>query len=491
MNHQITNLFRLCAIGFAVLISFTAYWQIWAADSLADRSDNARLVYRQLQIKRGLIFAANGKTVLAKNRKSSHDAQTIYTRRYPFRGLFAQVVGYNSAGQGRSGIELAYNDFLTSSNSDLSTQLSNLGDSLRGRTVTGDNLTTSLSVPAQKAAMQGLGSLRGAVVAIQPQTGRVVAMASTPTFDPNLIGANYDKLIGAHSGAPLLNRATQGLYPPGSTFKTVTATEALKSKQYTPTSPLTNGASPLMVFGRPLANAGNEQFGDIDLTTALTNSVNTVFAQIGQQLGAARLRNVMGQFGFFQTPAIDLPGGEVAPSGFYNGSKLLSQTAPIDVARASIGQERLLATPLQMAEVAATIANGGELMQPSLVDRAVTPGGSTVYQHHPQAITKVMSNDTAAQMTGMMQDVVDEGTGEAAQIDGLPVAGKTGTAEIGPPGSNLYDSWFIAFAPGTPGATPKIAVAVIIEHTQEFGGQIAAPIAADVIKAYLGPNLAQ
>ncbi len=156
MNKQITGLFRLTAIGFAVLITFTAYWQIWAADSLAERSDNARLVYRQLQIKRGLIFAANGTTVLARNRKSTHDGQTIYTRRYPFRGLFAQVVGYNSAGQGRSGIELSYNDFLTSSNANLSTALSNLGDQLRGRTITGNNVITSLSVPAQTAAMQGL-----------------------------------------------------------------------------------------------------------------------------------------------------------------------------------------------------------------------------------------------------------------------------------------------------------------------------------------------
>ncbi len=186
VNHQITNLFRLCAIGFAVLISFTAYWQIWAADSLAVRQDNARLVYRQLQIKRGLIFAANGRTVLAREptSKSAH-GQTIYTRRYPFRGLFAQVVGYNTVDQGRTGLELSYNDFLTSSNANLSTQLQNLGDSLRGRTVTGDNLITSLSLPAQRAAMAGLGQMHGAVVAIQPSTGRVLAMASTPTFNPN------------------------------------------------------------------------------------------------------------------------------------------------------------------------------------------------------------------------------------------------------------------------------------------------------------------
>ena len=259
MNHQITNLFRLCALGFAVLISFTAYWQIWAADSLAVRQDNARLVYRQLQIKRGLIFAANGRTVLAQNRTSKQDGQTIYTRRYPFRGLFAQVVGYNSVNQGRTGLELSYNDFLTSSNANLSTQLQNLGDSLRGRTVTGDNLVTSLSLPAQKAAMAGLGQMHGAVVAIQPSTGRVVAMASTPTFNPNHVATNFPKLIRNGAGAPLLNRATQGLYTPGSTFKTVTSTAALKSGQYTPTAPLTPAPSCIKVFVQ-LCNAGFESF---------------------------------------------------------------------------------------------------------------------------------------------------------------------------------------------------------------------------------------
>ncbi len=490
MNHQINNLFRLCAIGFAVLISFTAYWQIWAADSLAVRQDNARLVYRQLQIKRGLIFAGNGRTVLAENRQSKQDGQTIYTRKYPFRGLFAQAVGYNSVNQGRTGLELSYNDFLTSSNANLSTQLQNLGDSLRGRTITGDNVITSLSLPAQRAAMDGLGQMHGAVVAIQPSTGRVIAMASTPTFNPNRVVANYAKLTRPNSGAPLLNRTTQGLYTPGSTFKTVTSTAALKSHLYTPTSPLTPAPACIKVFVQ-LCNAGLESFPPIDLSYALTQSVNTVFAQVGQKIGSQRLRNAMSEFGFFTDPTIDLPGDEVVPSGLYRNGHQISQSAPIDVARTAIGQGNLAVTPLQMAEVAATIANGGVRMQPSLVDKAVTPGGSTVYQHHPQAIQRVMSNQTAQEMTGMMQKVVDEGTGTEAQIGNLPVAGKTGTAEIGPPGSSIYTSWFIAFAPGAPGDTPKIAVAVVIDRTTEFGGQVAAPIAADVIRAYLGPNVAQ
>jgi peptidoglycan glycosyltransferase len=349
---------------------------------------------------------------------------------------------------------------------------------------------TSLSLPAQRAAMAGLGQMHGAVIAIQPSTGRVVAMASTPTFNPNHVVANYAKLTRPNSGAPLLNRTTEGLYTPGSTFKTVTSTAALKSGLYTPTSPLTPAPACITVFVK-LCNAGLESFPPIDLSFALTQSVNTVFAQIGQKLGSQKLRNAMSEFGFFTDPAIDLPGNEVLPSGLYRNGHQISQSAPIDVARTAIGQGNLAVTPLQMAEVAATIANGGVRMQPSLVDKAITPGGSTVYQHHPQAIQRVMSNQTAQEMTGMMQKVVDEGTGTEAQIGNLPVAGKTGTAEIGPPGSNIYTSWFIAFAPGAPGDTPKIAVAVVIDRTTEFGGQVAAPIAADVIRAYLGPNVAQ
>ena len=225
MNRQITILFRMAAVGIALLITMTAYWQIWASSSLADRRDNARLVYRQLQIRRGLILASNGRTVLAKNRAVRRDGLTLYARRYPFGPLFAHAVGYNTVGDGRTALELAENPYLTASNSDLATVISNLGSTLRGETVTGDNVVTSLSVPAQRAAQKGLAGLTGAVVAIEPSTGRVVAMYSTPSFNPTKVEENFGHL-SKRPGAPLLNRATQGLYAPGSTFKIVTATSA-------------------------------------------------------------------------------------------------------------------------------------------------------------------------------------------------------------------------------------------------------------------------
>jgi penicillin-binding protein A len=485
VNRQIATLHRLLAIGFAVLISMTAYWQIWAADSLAVRKDNARLVYRQLQIKRGLVYASNGRTVLASDHARRRNGLTFYLRRYPLGPLFAHAVGYNTVGDGRTALELAENDYLTASNADLATVVSNLGSQLRGENVTGDNLITSLSVPAQRAAAAGMAGKVGAVVAMEPRTGRVVAMYSSPSFDPASVQQAFGKL-GKRTDAPLLNRATEGLYAPGSTFKTVTATAALDSGLYTPQSVIDAHGHCITVQGLNLCNAGSETYGPITLTDALTNSVNTVFAQVGQRLGQQRLEEYMTRFGFFTDPPLTYPSDEMAPSGLYHSGRLLSRTAPVDVARVAIGQERLQVTPLQMAEVAATIANGGERMQPTLVDRIVRPGGGTVYTQHPQPLERVMSPQTAQELGLMMQNVVDEGTGQAARLNGLQVAGKTGTAETGVTGVNT--AWFIAFAPVV---NPRIAVAVVVEHTPLFGGQVSAPIAASVIEAALGQSVAK
>jgi peptidoglycan glycosyltransferase len=489
VNAQISSLFRVVAIGFAILITMTAYWQIWAADSLATRQDNARLVYRQLEIKRGLILASNGK-VLARNRAQKRDGQSIYTRVYPYGRLFAHVVGYNTVDQGRNGIELSYNDFLTAANNDLATQLRNLGDAIRGQTVTGDNLQTSLSLPAQRAAAGGLAGKVGAVVALEPSTFRVLAMASSPTFNPNTVVKNFAKLNRPGSGAPLLNRAMQGLYAPGSTFKTVTATAALDTGKYTPESQINAFGSCLSPSQFPifaqLCNASGESFGTISLSTAMTYSVNTVFAQVGLKVGPRSMTDYMTRYGFFTKPPLDFPSDEMSASGRYQNGRLLRPNSRMDVARVAIGQEKLAVTPFQMAEVAATIGNGGDLMQPTLVDRAVQPSGSVDYRATPHVLTRVMSPRTAQELAQMMKNVVDEGTGTAANVQGLSVAGKTGTAETGIPGINT--AWFIAFAPVV---HPRIAVAVTIEHTPQFGGQIAAPIAAQVIKAYLTRGVAQ
>ncbi len=487
MNPRIGGLFKLSAIGFALLITITAYWQIWAASGLAARQDNARLVYRQLEIKRGLIYAADGRTVLATNVKRHKNGLDIYLRVYPKGPLFGHPIGYNTVGSGRSGLELSQNDYLTASNANLSTVLGNLGDRLQGQTVTGNNVITSLSVPAQRAAMAGLSGHAGAVVAIEPTTGRVLAMASSPGYNPNTVARNFTRLSSANRGSPLLNRATQGLYAPGSTFKVVTATTALESGKFTPQTTIDGHGHCLnSVQGQPLCNAGTESAGVVTLTDALTYSYNTVFAQVGQRVGIGPLYQTMEDYGFFTDPPLDYPSDEMEPSGLYSNGHLLRRTAPVDVARVAIGQERLGVTPIQMAEVVATVANHGVRMRPSLVDRVTAPGGATISTTRPEQIQRVMSATTAAELTDMMRRVVEEGTGQEANLGSLSVAGKTGTAETGVSGLNT--AWFIAFAPA---ANPRIAIAVVIERTPEFGGTIAAPIARDVITAYLGSSVAK
>ncbi|MFL6040473.1 MAG: peptidoglycan D,D-transpeptidase FtsI family protein [Gaiellales bacterium] len=486
MNARIGRLFWIAALGTLILVTMTAYWQIWAAPDLAAREDNARLVYRQLSVKRGLIYDAGGHTVLAANKRRVKNGITLYLRRYPFGPLFAQPVGYNTVGEGRTALELYYNDYLTSSNSDLATLFDKLGDKLQGQTVTGNDLVTSLSMPAQRAAARGLGTLHGAVVALEPQTGRVLAMASSPGYNPNDVAGAIKRSAAPGSGSPLLNRTTQGLYAPGSTFKVVTATAALESGRYTPDTIIDGKGTCITIQTVPLCNAGGEFAGQVSLAEALTFSYNTVFAQIGEQVGKDRLYRTMQAYGFFQKPPIDYPSDELSRSGMYSRGKFLSPSAPVDIARVAIGQERLLATPLQMATVAATIANGGMRMAPSLVDKAISPSGKTVFESSPEQITRVMSSQTAADLTSMMRRVVEEGTGTAANVGNLSVAGKTGTAETGTAGLN--NAWFIAFAPAE---RPRIAVAVVIERTPEFGGTIAAPIARDVIEAYLASGVAK
>ncbi|HNC16423.1 MAG TPA: penicillin-binding transpeptidase domain-containing protein, partial [Solirubrobacterales bacterium] len=242
------------------------------------------------------------------------------------------------------------------------------------------------------------------------------------------------------------------------------------------------------VQGHPLANDFDQDFGDINVTTALTNSVNTYFAQLGEKIGTGTLEDYMTKFGFNSKPQLDLPDGQMSTSGVFDleNDKLLTGDDPIDVGRLAIGQERLLATPVQMAEVAATIANGGDLMRPQIWSRVMDADGRTVKSMDPEKQSDVMSEETAGELTEAMKDVVNEGTGPAAALSGVDVAGKTGTAEI--PDVDRCDglpnqAWFVGFAPAD---DPQIAGAAPVEGTDGQGGTVAAPIAAGVMQTLLG-----
>jgi peptidoglycan glycosyltransferase len=286
--------------------------------------------------------------------------------------------------------------------------------------------------------------------------------------------------------APLFNRATQGQYPPGSTFKVVTAAAGLESGTITPETTI-NAPGTIIDEGQPLENDFNQSFGPISLDTALTNSVNTWFGQLGQQLGKDKLFETMEKFGFNTTPPIDLPSEELLPSGVFGEGKLLRKNDPVDLARVAIGQERLLATPLQMAMVAAAVANRGHLMAPQIWSRVINPDGRVVKKLSPSEFSQPISEKTAEELTKAMEGVVNEGTGTNAAISGVPVAGKTGTAET--PGNEACgggveenQAWFIGFVPAN---EPKIAIAASVECTTKFGNDVAAPIFRDVAESIL------
>ncbi len=486
MNARISRLYRVLALGFVALILITTYWQVWAAPSLEARQDNPRLVYRELAIKRGRIISADGVT-LATNTARRANGRTIYFRRYPRKGETAAIVGYSSVQASRAGVERARNDYLTGANTDLAGGVERLLDTVRGATVTGNDVILSLDAGAQRIAMRELraSGKRGAVVALEPATGRILVMASWPSYDPNLVDTDFQSVLD-QPGAPLLNRATQGLYPPGSTFKIVTAAAALESGTFTPESTFKGGKC-VKTAGPQLCNASGEIAPDPNtLADALVHSYNTTFAQIGQQIGQDKLVAQMQAFGFYSPVPIDYPREQTAVSGIYRRpGQIAGPDRKVDVSRVAIGQAGLLATPLQMAMVTGAIANGGLLMEPRTVDKIRSPSGRVVATPGNAEIGRAVSAQTASTLSGIMQRVVDEGTGQAAQIGNLPVAGKTGTAQTGrkdSAGRPLSDAWFVAFAPVS---SPKVAIAVVIEDSTGFGGTVAAPIARDILNELL------
>ncbi len=488
MNRPVVRLFGFLLLLFALLVWKTSQWAVFDADELQAKTQNRRPLILSQTVKRGTIKTADGVTV-AVSTPESGGSKPIYVRHYPQGSLYGHPVGYSFVEVGQSGIERSENDALTGERNEFTSII----DQLRDLPQEGDDVTLTIDSHAQQVATQALEQAQsvsgsngaGAVVAIEPSTGAVKVMASLPGYDPNAVNetSTYQRL--AHeSDAPLVNRPTQSAYPPGSTMKVVTATAALDSGEFTPSSVL-SGRSPQVISGVPLFNAGNEQFGDIDMTTALTDSVNTYFAQVGEQLGTDTMVEYMKRFGFYSDPQLDLPSDEMRASGPQTSSgKLVTQG--FDAGRVAIGQGgaegQALATPIQMAEVAATVANGGVLMRPTLVQQVTDPDGRTVEKLDPHEQSTVMSEQTATELTDMMTKVTEEGTAAGLTVGGTSFAGKTGTAEIDPE-AGINQPWFIAFAPAD---NPQIAVAATVERcTGCFGAEVAGPVATQVMESLL------
>ena len=480
MNTPIRRMFGVFVIMFAALMGATAWWTVVRADRL-DRnytSENARDLLRGLKVRRGDIRAADG-TLIAHSTK---DSQGVYSRHYPLGDVFGHPVGYSFTSIQQSELEAYYNHELSGGASTTDSLLAQLV----GSRTSGDDLRTTLDPKAQRLAEQLIAQASpqqgGAAVVLDPRTGAVKVMASVPGYNPNQ--AQHPKVFRAlnrdNLRRPLVNRAVQFGYAPGSTMKLVTLTAALDSGKYQVGSTV-NGDNDVKISGVPLTNDFNKSWGNIDLTTGLANSVNTVFAQVAESVGKPVMRKYMERFGFDHKPALDYPSGEMSSAGEYRNGKLLAPTSRyVDVGRMGIGQDKLQVPAIQMAEVAAAIANGGRLMRPHIGDRFLDVDGRTTKTIGDHVESTVMSAQTAREITAMMVSVVQNGTGTKAQIPGMSVAGKTGTAETTTGANTPNKLWFVGFAPAD---HPQVAFAVTVSDVVGFGGDIVAPIAKQLIQA--------
>ncbi len=484
---------RIRILGLGLLLLFLAallsvnYIQVFAAGRIASNPANPRLVLQLYDTRRGAILAADEQTVLAESVPTG--GLYRYRRVYPGGAVYAPVTGYASLIYGQAGLEASMNGYLSGNAPELATQ--SLVNELLGRPKSGGTVITTIVPRLQVAAARALGSLQGAVVAMDPRTGDVLAMVSNPSYDPAALATTDTaaetrawKRLTTGKEQPLLSRANQLLYPPGSTFKLVTASAAFQ-----------DGMTPATRFPNPhvlqLPNTTHQlhNFGDewcfngaptITLLQAFQISCNVVFGELGLKLGAARLAQQAEAFGFNGRIPFDVP----AVAGRIPGPGYFATRLPL-VAISAIGQDNVLANPLQMAMVASAIADRGVEMAPRLVSEVRDPSGRIVKTFPPRIFARPISSRTASDMTQLMISVVQGGTGVAAQIPGVQVAGKTGTAQNG---TGKPHAWFVAFAPA---AHPTIVVAAMVLYggsmgSDATGGAISAPIAKAVIEAWLG-----
>jgi penicillin-binding protein A len=488
MDRQIRRLALVMLGLFVLLLVQVNYIQVFAADRLANHPSNRRLIIQEYEVARGEILARDARTVLARSEPSPGDLK--YLRVYPRGELYSGITGFYSFVYGRSELEQSQNDYLGARAEEL--LATNLVDQILGRPKRGASVITTIDPMLQRVASEQLAGRAGAVVAVDPRTGEVLAMVANPSFDPNplsshdgeVVRSTWDQL-NADPDKPMVSNANDELHAPGSSFKIVTAAAALE-----------NGMTPETEFPNPreldlpqttvnLANAGgihcNGGADVITLFEAFVESCNVTFGQIGLTLGAERLREQAQRFGFASEVGFDIPFQE----GRFPEVDFFIDRLPA-VAFSAIGQQDVAANPLQMALVAAAVANEGTLMRPQLVLEVRDPQGLVIRGFEPRVHGQAMSPETAAELTAMMEAVVARGTGTAAQIPGFAVAGKTGTAQVDdvtPP-----HVWFAAFAPAD---DPVIAVAVVLLNgggfgTEASGGRVAAPVAREVMEAALG-----
>lgn len=477
MNAPLRKVAISVLVLFTLLILNANYIQVVRSSALRNDPGNTRVLAEEYDRERGSIVV-DGNLVA---QSTTTDDTLTYLRTYPQSELYSTVTGYYSLVYGNTGIERAENDILSGSDARLTFR--RIADLLTGRDPSGGNVELTLDPAAQQAAVEGLGDVDGAVVALDPATGAVLAMASTPTYDPTQLSSHDPQAIRDYSASldamdpdPRVNTAVAERHSPGSVFKLITSAAALEDGYTADTVVPAPDTYTAPDTTRPLPNFNGESCspsGEQTLIDALTISCNTAFAQLGVELGEDRVRETAEAFGLDQG-GFDMPLAVAASTvGDIDGDAQLANT--------SIGQQDVQITPLQGAMIAAAIANDGDLMTPYLVDQVQAPDLTVIDQTDPEVMSSPVSAETAEQLQQMMVSVVDNGSGRRAQIEGVTVGGKTGTAQTTADGDD--NQWFVGFA--GPDGDPQIAVAVFIEGGQGTGGDLSAPVAQQVMSAFL------
>ncbi|MFJ8765540.1 peptidoglycan D,D-transpeptidase FtsI family protein [Streptomyces clavifer] len=472
-----------CLLLLVALLANAARVQLFEADELNSSSANRRTTIDRYDQPRGDILV-DGKSVTGSKDTGE---QLAYERTYRHGPLYAPVTGYASQTYGTTLLENA-EDAVLSGTAPILAPLPLWGDITRSRQPGGDVVTT-VEDSMQRAAYDGLAGRRGAVAALDPATGKILALVSSPSYDPEVLSGTgssvtdaWARLNGA-AGLPMLNRAIRQTYPPGSAFKIVTAAAALDARVVTDPDAATDTPSPYLLPGTSTTLPNEARgCGKASLAEAIRVSCNTVMAHLGVEVGLEGMLKAVGRFGF-NDDDLRIPSG-VARSNFD------SDMSDDQLALSSIGQYDTTATPLQMAMVASAVANGGDLSRPHLVNRVTTDDGDTVRQRGAETYYRAMNPATAMQLRRMMVDVVENGTGTNAAIDGVTVGGKTGTAQHGVDNSGKPYAWFISWAQEPGSGRPAVAVAVVVEDASAnradiSGGGSAAPIARAVMEAAL------
>lgn len=449
---------------FLIMIGYLVYLNVWKADELNSSVYNTKQDANMDKYVRGSILSSDG-SVLAETRQSDSGEEI---RVYPYANIFAHIIGYSS--NGKSGLEATCNSDLLSSHASVLTQIR---DEEANRKQQGDSVVVTLNARLQESAYHALGSYNGAVVALEPSTGKVLAMVSKPDYDPNYIESLWESIVTDSSSSVLLNRATQGLYPPGSTFKILTTLAYMRQKPSAYDSFQFDCTSQFSVGDVTINCYNNNVHGQESLKQALSRSCNAAFAKIGTDLDNDKFRSLCEEFLF----------NRALPTAMQHSTSQFSldeDSSYGEQMTTAIGQGRTLVTPLHMAMITATVANGGIMMRPYCVDHVQTAEGEIVSKNSPSKYKRLMTTEEARILTDYMTATVTEGTATALSWYGFTAAGKTGSAEFVANGVDGTHSWFVGFSNVE---NPDLVVAVIAENGGT-GSETAVPIAAQIFQTY-------